>query len=188
MSRIKTVCRVACGFVVLLTVSACSSSDDEAVVTKGAGQTQLPSIRRPAAPVQPVQQQPTGTEEEFRRMAGFRINFGYDSHSLNPEARQTLTRQATWLKQNPQVKIVVEGHCDDRGTDSYNFGLGLRRANTVKQFLLSQGVPVSRIERPRTYGELCPLIVGNHNANRRAETRFYTSAVEHQSQRCPVYR
>ena len=59
---------------------------------------------------------------------------------------QILSRQASWLSKYPAVRISVEGHCDERGTREYNLALGARRANSVKEFLVSQGVSTARVE------------------------------------------
>ena len=59
---------------------------------------------------------------------------------------QTLQRQAAWLQKYPSIRVTVEGDCDERGTREYNLALGARRANAVKEFLVSVGVPAARIE------------------------------------------
>lgn len=73
------------------------------------------------------------------------IFFEYDKAVLKPEAKKALLKNVAWLKKNPTAKIQVEGHCDERGTREYNYKLGQRRAENVKQYLVSQGVDDSRI-------------------------------------------
>jgi peptidoglycan-associated lipoprotein len=74
-----------------------------------------------------------GSQDDLRAQAGSdTVLFGYDSYELDGEARATLTKHAQWLRSNPQVRITLEGHCDERGTREYNLALGDRRANSAK--------------------------------------------------------
>lgn len=86
-----------------------------------------------------------GSIQEFDTTIGNKVYFLVDQSTLTPEGRDTLTRQAEWLKQYPNVTIQVEGHADERGTREYNISLSARRATTSRNFLISQGVPGSRI-------------------------------------------
>jgi peptidoglycan-associated lipoprotein len=101
------------------------------------------------------------------------VFFGFDAVDLSAEARGTLERQAAWLKQNPQRAITIEGHCDERGTREYNLALGDRRANAVKNYLVSLGIPTNRI-RTLSYGKERPVAIGASDAawsqNRRGVT------------------
>lgn len=101
------------------------------------------------------------------------VNFAYDSYYLEPAALSILKEQARVLKDNPNAKVVIEGHCDERGTREYNIALGERRANSVKNFLILQGVNPSNIS-VISYGKERPLVMGSDNAsmakNRRAVT------------------
>ena len=67
-----------------------------------------------------------------------------------------LQRNATWLQSNPNVRFTIEGNCDERGSEEYNLGLGDRRANATKEFLISQGVAANRIMTV-SYGEERPV-------------------------------
>ena len=87
--------------------------------------------------------------------------FELDKYELNNSAEITLRGQASWLNQNPSRNIVVEGHCDERGTREYNLGLGERRANAVRDYLTSLGVAPSRI-RTISYGKERPVCVGSN--------------------------
>ena len=97
--------------------------------------------------------------------------FGYDESTLSPDAQTALTATANWLKQNVQYNILVEGHCDERGTEQYNLALGDRRANIAKQYLQTLGVDTARI-RTVSYGEERPFDPGHDESawakNRRA--------------------
>ncbi len=100
-----------------------------------------------------------------------RVFFGYDSAMVTNEAKEVLNLQAQWLNNNPEVKITIEGHCDERGTREYNIALGERRAHAAKQYLVSQGVDGNRIKTV-SYGKERPAFFGNsreiHAKNRRA--------------------
>lgn len=86
-----------------------------------------------------------GSVEDFRVNVGDRVFYGYDTNTLSPAARETLERQAGWLKQYADVHVVIEGHCDERGTREYNLALGERRANAAKNYLASLGVAKNRM-------------------------------------------
>lgn len=100
------------------------------------------------------------------------IFFEFDSATLGPEAQELLRQKAQWLFDNPNVTaVLIEGHCDERGTDAYNMALGSRRANVVKDYLMNLGVETSRLDT-QSFGEEKPLVMGNDEAafakNRRA--------------------
>ena len=77
---------------------------------------------------------------------GDRIFFATDQSILDASARGALVRQAEWLNQNGGINLTIEGHADERGTREYNLALGARRANAVRDFLISQGVNASRVQ------------------------------------------
>lgn len=114
-----------------------------------------------------------GSQEDLNATAGDRVLFAFDSSVLSEEAKQTLAKQAAWLQQNAQVKVSVEGHCDERGTREYNLALGERRANAAKKYLVSLGVAADRLSTV-SYGKERPAVEGNNDAayaqNRRAVT------------------
>ena len=99
--------------------------------------------------------------EYFNQLVGNSVYFELDKYELNNSAEITLRGQASWLNQNPSRNIVVEGHCDERGTREYNLGLGERRANAVRDYLTSLGVAPSRI-RTISYGKERPVCVGSN--------------------------
>lgn len=101
------------------------------------------------------------------------VYFAYDSFSLDQTARSTLMGHAAWLKRNSEKKVVVEGHCDERGTTEYNLALGDRRAAAVKDFLTRNGVANSQLSTI-SYGEERPAVPGGDSEatwsrNRRSE-------------------
>lgn len=100
------------------------------------------------------------------------IFFEFDSATLGADAQELLRQKAQWLFENPDVTaVLIEGHCDERGTDAYNMALGSRRANVVKEYLMNLGVEISRLET-QSFGEEKPLVMGHDEAayskNRRA--------------------
>jgi len=104
---------------------------------------------------------------------GDRIYFQTDKHNISSASAFTLESQANWLKSTPGFQIIVEGHCDERGTREYNLALGERRANSVKEFLVSLGVESGRITTI-SYGKERPAADGSTSEswaeNRRAVT------------------
>jgi peptidoglycan-associated lipoprotein len=114
-----------------------------------------------------------GSREDFRVNVGDRVFFDYDKSDITAEGRQTLEKQAAWLKQYPQVKVTLEGHCDERGTREYNLALGERRANAAKKVLLALGVSANRL-KTTSLGKENPDPVGSDEAawaqNRRSTT------------------
>jgi peptidoglycan-associated lipoprotein len=99
------------------------------------------------------------------------VYFEFDSASLTAEAQEILRNKALWLKQNPRTGVLIEGHCDERGTNEYNLALGESRAKSAQQYLISLGIDESRLATV-SYGEERPLDLGNTEAawakNRRA--------------------
>lgn len=101
------------------------------------------------------------------------VYFGTDEYSLDEATKVTLAAQARWLLANPGVRASIEGHCDERGTREYNQALGERRANATRDFLVSQGVPTSRLQ-VTSWGKERPVATGSNEEawaqNRRAVT------------------
>lgn len=110
--------------------------------------------------------------EELNK-AGYLKDAFFDTNKsdLRPDARDVLAANAPWLKGHPTVKILIEGHCDERNTEEYNLALGWRRANAVKAYLVSLGVAADRIATI-SYGEERPFAICNEEScwwqNRRA--------------------
>ncbi len=84
------------------------------------------------------------------------VNFAFDSAELDATAREVLNRNAAWLKANPTRNFVIEGHCDERGTNEYNLALGERRARSVYSYLQAMGIADQRMGTV-SYGEEIPL-------------------------------
>ena len=103
------------------------------------------------------------------------IFFEFDSSALSAEAQSILKAKAEWMSRNAHLGIIIEGHCDNRGTTEYNLALGERRAESVKRFMQDLGIEGNRI-RTISFGEERPLEPGNTEAawarNRRAHFEF----------------
>lgn len=120
----------------------------------------------PVTRTEPVYQEPVdsitpGSLEDLIRSSGTdRVFFAFDSSALSADARETLTRQANWMRSYPGVAIRVEGHADERGTREYNLALGARRANAVKNYLVALGVREGQVETI-SYGKERPAVLGS---------------------------
>lgn len=111
------------------------------------------------------------TKAEELVSIGDRVLFDFDSSALSADAKSTLGAQAAFLKQNPAVRITIEGHCDERGTREYNLALGDRRAAAARDYLVAQGIDTARI-KTISYGKERPSVIGSNETawaqNRRA--------------------
>ena len=109
----------------------------------------------------------------FSQTIGDRVLFEVDTSTLTAQGRATLDGQAGWLATNSDYLAVIEGHADEQGTREYNLALGARRANAVREYLISKGLASSRI-RTVSYGKERPLAVCSEEScyaqNRRAVT------------------
>ncbi len=114
-----------------------------------------------------------GSAEDLRVNVGDTVHFDYDKYDVLDADRSLLQRQAAWLAKYPVVRVTIEGHCDERGTREYNLALGARRANAVKEYLVSLGVSSGRVETI-SYGKERPTCTESTEAcwaqNRRGVT------------------
>jgi peptidoglycan-associated lipoprotein len=97
-----------------------------------------------------------GSVQDFKVNVGDTVHFTYNEYNFQDSDKSTLQKQATWLSKYPSVQITIEGHCDERGTREYNLALGARRANAVKEYLVSLGVSNSRLQTV-SYGKERPI-------------------------------
>jgi peptidoglycan-associated lipoprotein len=111
-----------------------------------------------------------GSERDFVINVGDRVYFDFDKYNIRDDARPILDAQASWLNRYPAVRVRIEGNCDELGTREYNFALGARRANTVREYLESHGIAEGRIQTV-SYGKEHPIDTGGgsdaqaHNRN-----------------------
>jgi len=151
-----------------------------ACTTKPQAQQQTPPPE--AAPAAAPQVQSTvvpGSIQDFRVNVGDTVHFALNESALNDEDRGILQRQAAWLQRYPQVRVTIEGHCDERGTREYNLALGARRANSVKEYLASLGVSSARVDTI-SYGKERPICTDSTEdcwaQNRRGVTTITSGA------------
>lgn len=111
-----------------------------------------------------------------RRFLNQDIHFDFDSAELSPMSRVLLKDKAEWLQANSRATVIIEGHCDERGTTEYNLALGERRAISVQKFLVNLGVPASRMTTV-SYGEERPLDSA-HNESAWAKNRRAHFAID----------
>ena len=149
-------------FAAMLLLAACESASDQGNAAAGGGTATGNTQTTRVVP---------GSSEDFVQNVGDRVFFDFDRSDLKPEARATLERQAAWLKQYSNVRLQIEGHCDERGTREYNLALGERRANAAKNYLVALGIPASRLSTI-SYGKERPAVLGSNETswaqNRRA--------------------
>ena len=153
--------KFAAALTLALAAAACSSNKDAAGMAGGAGGFGAGGAATP------------GSAQDFVVNVGDRVFFESDQTDLTPTATATLDKQAQWLSRYPQYTFLIEGHADERGTREYNFSLGARRAQAVRDYLASRGIPASRI-RTVSYGKERPVAVCNDiscwSQNRRGVT------------------
>ncbi len=156
-----------------LVLTACGNTNDDAMDSAPPPEPAPAPAPAPAPTPAPID---TTTQEYLENsvmgggMDASMVYFGFDRYDVDADARRTLQAQADWMKANPSVSIIVEGHCDERGTREYNIALGDRRANAVKNYLVAMGVSASRV-RTVSYGKERPVDMSNHDRNRRGKTR-----------------
>jgi peptidoglycan-associated lipoprotein len=163
-------------------VAGCGGGDQEVETDAAAAAEEateaVETVPEPMAPEEPADGQGIAQEpvRDYSAMAPAEygvedVFFDFDEYDLDSEAMATLARNATIIKQHPQVTILVEGHCDERGTVQYNLALGEKRAKAVRDYLVSLGVASKRL-RVTSYGESRPFALGSNEQawaqNRRA--------------------
>lgn len=172
-------------FAALLFVAACQTAPEEIIDVEGGGAA-MPggaAVAVVAEPMEPAMAKPMveepppvpGSYDEFVKVVGDRVFFGFDLFNLTERAQESLERQAEWLNLYPSVNIVIQGHCDERGTREYNLALGERRANAVRNFLIALNVDADRITTI-SYGKERPVALGSNVTawalNRRGVTQI----------------
>jgi peptidoglycan-associated lipoprotein len=152
--------------------SSAAATQQQATVDAGdAGASQQEMVKEEAvmseaekaAAVQMIQDDARAREVEMQRMAfqSENIYFDFDSAELTPMAQDVLVRKAEWLRANPMASVIIEGHCDERGTAEYNLALGERRANAARDFVVDLGISDARVSTI-SYGEERPADMGSN--------------------------
>ena len=155
MRKMLHVTRFAAVLVAALAISACAKNADDAQASAAGAAT-------------------PGSQQDFVVNVGDRVFFETDSTELTPQSRATLDKQAQWLTNYSQYsQFTIEGHADERGTREYNIALGARRAQAVRDYLVSRGIQAQRM-RTISYGKERPVAVCNDiscwSQNRRVVT------------------
>jgi peptidoglycan-associated lipoprotein len=146
MTRISSHLKLAALSAALL-LGACTSD-------KQAAQTTAPPVQMP--PASTMSSVAPGSAQDFRQNVGDTVHFTFNEYNIQDNDRATLQHQAAWLAKYPSVRLTIEGDCDERGTREYNLALGARRANAVKEYLVSLGVSAGRLETI-SYGKERPV-------------------------------
>jgi peptidoglycan-associated lipoprotein len=169
-------------FAAVLFLAACETPSDQTGTTSGTGGAGKSSSvdRGPASTGTATTVAPKRSLSTILTVdVGDRVFFGFDKYSLKAKARQTLERQATFLKNNPGIKVILQGHADERGTREYNLALGERRASSAKDYLVALGINPNRITII-SFGKERPAVAGSNEAawsqNRRAVTAISEGA------------
>lgn len=156
----------------LLLVAGCETPADDSGTSDNGGTEPVASDdgATPPPPPPPVAET-MDPQEDLVVNVGDRVFFDFNMSNLRPDAIDQLNRQADWMKTNGSITVVVEGHCDERGTREYNLALGERRASSSKQYLESMGVGGGRVDTI-SYGKERPAVLGSNEdawaQNRRA--------------------
>ncbi len=155
-------------------LAACETAPESSGSTQSSGATSTTSSSSGSS-TSAVQIQ-GGTQEDLVVNVGDRVFFAFDSSELSAEARASLEKQAAWMKKFGGVRVVVEGHCDERGTREYNLALGERRANAAKDYLVALGINPARV-KTISYGKERPAALG-HNETAWAQNRRAVTVVD----------
>ena len=160
-------------------LAACSTTPKDTADSSGSGSsssssdvssTETTSTETSSADTASIE---PGSQEDLIVNVGDRVFFNYDSSELDSDAQELLQDQVAWLKQYSDVSVIIEGHCDERGTREYNLALGEKRAQAVKNYLISLGISSDRVSTI-SYGKERPAVVGSNDGawaqNRRSVT------------------
>lgn len=162
MQTSRMVCwRISCALLLTMTMIGCpkKTPPPSGGVESGAGMGSSGLGERTLSGVSPDNSGERVQERLEGRGEGGPLHdvlFAFDSYDLSSESRSTVQLNADWLRSNPQVKVEIEGHCDERGTVEYNLALGAKRAKAVRDYLVSLGVSPERLSTI-SYGEELPL-------------------------------
>jgi len=155
-------------------VGSAAPAPTAAAVTTPPAPVEAAPAASPPAPVAAAPVAPPPPKEFQARTELRAIHFDFDKYAIRPGDAKILDANAEWLKSNPDSLLLIEGHCDERGTNEYNMALGDRRAKATMNYLLAQGVQSARISTI-SYGEERPLCTEHNEScwsqNRRAELK-----------------
>ena len=174
--------KAVCAVTVLASLAACAEKPKPvSMVPPAPSRSAPPPSGQSSGPVaeQHLPGIVAGSQQDFVVNVGDRIYFDTDHSDIRADARGVLAAQAAWLVRYPEVMVRIEGNADERGTREYNYALGGRRAQAVKDFMVSKGVVPSRIATI-SYGKENPIDPGSDEAswakNRNAHTAIVSGA------------
>ena len=156
-------------------LAACSTTPKDTADSSGSGSTSTSSDVSSSAETETTESASIepGSQEDLIVNVGDRVFFNYDSAELDNDAQELLQDQVAWLKQYTDVSVIIEGHCDERGTREYNLALGEKRAQSVKNYIINLGISADRVSTI-SYGKERPAVVGSNDGawaqNRRSVT------------------
>ena len=154
-------------------LAACSTTPKDTADSSGSGSTSTSSDVSSSAETTESASIEPGSQEDLIVNVGDRVFFNYDSSELDTDAQELLQDQVAWLKQYSDVSVIIEGHCDERGTREYNLALGEKRAQSVKNYIINLGISADRVSTI-SYGKERPAVVGSNDGawaqNRRSVT------------------
>ena len=150
-------------FAAALLLAACETTPETTKATAGAGGAAKPAAEAPMAKegVSAVPSVAPGTQADLEANVGDRIFFDFDKSDIRPDAQVRLDSWVAWLNRYPQVTVIIEGNCDERGTREYNLALGERRAAAAKNYLVAAGINANRIQTI-SYGKERPAVLGSN--------------------------
>jgi peptidoglycan-associated lipoprotein len=155
--------RSVCVGAAMIALAACETAPEQTADTGATGASQQTTSSQPTTTTtQPAAPRP-GSQEDLVLNVGDRIFYGFDRYDLEPEARATIERWATWLQKYPQVTVTIEGHADERGTREYNLALSERRATAARNYLVALGINPDRVASI-SYGKERPVCTASDEA------------------------
>ena len=146
----------AIALVAAVLLAACETPTEPKEDTTSSGASKTTTVKKPMAKVE--SRIKPGTQEHLVLNVGDRIFYDFDKSELKAEARNTVERWASYLKQFPELTVTVEGHADERGTREYNLGLGERRASAAVNYMVALGINSARLGTI-SYGKERPVCV-----------------------------
>jgi peptidoglycan-associated lipoprotein len=170
----KFALKTACLAATILLVAACETPVEEKADASGSGgakqetkmvkKAEMKKAEMKKAEMKPVMEQKfvPGSQEDLVLNVGSQIQYDYDQSTLRSDSRQVVERWADWLRQYPAVTVTIEGHCDERGTREYNLGLGERRADAARKYLIALGINADRVGTI-SYGKERPVCVSSND-------------------------
>ena len=145
-------------FAAVTLLAACTTPEESEEASQATSTTATTSTA--TAPTEITGPMP-GSQEDLVVNVGDRVFFDFDSNDLRPESRATVEALAVWMNNYPATTLALEGHADERGTREYNLALGERRANSVRDYLVTLGIGANRLSTI-SYGKERPAVLGSN--------------------------